>query len=129
MINAGSYQWMAKFEMCAGLKKPFPTVTTFKKQGNKYKEIKSRPDKLGFKLGGKEYPYDYYIGGTDSCSGDSGGGLYTWINGVPTLLGVVSRGFGSGMKNGCAERNFPGIYSRVARYLEWIHKNSKDGNC
>jgi hypothetical protein len=37
------------------------------------------------------YPLDYYISGTDSCNGDSGGPLYTWKDGVPTLIGVVSR--------------------------------------
>ena len=37
------------------------------------------------------YPLDYFISGTDSCKGDSGGGLYTWRDGVPTLMGVVSR--------------------------------------
>ena len=117
--------------MCAGLKKHFPNVTTFEKQGKKYKEIESSKDTLGLEgpKKGAKYPYNYYVSGTDSCSGDSGGGLYAWIKGVPTLLGVVSRGFGSGLKKGCAETNFPGIYSRVARYLEWIHKNSKDGNC
>jgi hypothetical protein len=37
------------------------------------------------------YSLDYYISGTDSCKGDSGGGLYTWRDGAPTLMGVVSR--------------------------------------
>ena len=75
------------------------------------------------------YPFDYYIGGTDSCNGDSGGGLYYWKNGIPTLLGVVSRGFGSNNQDGCGELNFPGVYTRVQRYLDWIHQNSKDGDC
>lgn len=35
------------------------------------------------------YPYDFYVGGTDACNGDSGGGLYTWKSGAkgPTLIG------------------------------------------
>ena len=37
------------------------------------------------------YKLDYYISGTDSCNGDSGGPAYRWVNGVPTLIGVVSR--------------------------------------
>jgi len=130
MTTSGDYQFLGKWEMCAGKKKEFHNITTYIKEGKKYKKTTSMRDMMGLKgPKGTEYPYNYYISGTDSCSGDSGGGLYTWRDGIPTLLGVVSRGFGSGHKNGCAERNFPGIYSRVSRYLEWIHKNSKSGNC
>lgn len=49
----------------------------------------------------------------DSCFGDSGGPLMTqglfW-----TLEGVVSFG------NGCGYEGWPGIYTRVSRYVEWI---------
>ena len=38
-----------------------------------------------------KYSLEYYVAGTDSCNGDSGGPLYTWKNDVPTLIGVVSR--------------------------------------
>jgi hypothetical protein len=41
--------------------------------------------------GNGTYTLDYYVSGTDSCKGDSGGGLYSWRDGVPTLMGVVSR--------------------------------------
>lgn len=37
------------------------------------------------------YPYEYYISGTDSCNGDSGGPVYRWVDGVPTLIAVVAR--------------------------------------
>ena len=130
MTTHGDYQFLGKWEMCAGKKKEFHDVNTYTKEGENYKKTKSEKDMMGLKgPKGTEYPFDYYVSGTDSCSGDSGGGLYTWKDGVPTLIGVVSRGFGSGHKNGCAERNFPGIYSRVSRYLEWINKHAKDGKC
>ena len=130
MTTLGSYQFLGKWEMCAGKPKTFHKVVTYKRSGTKYKKVPSHKNMMGLTgPKGSAYPFPYYISGTDSCSGDSGGGLYAWRDGKPTLLGVVARGFGSGHKDGCAERNFPGIYSRVSRYLEWIHKHTKDGSC
>ena len=129
LVDKGNYQFFGKYDMCAGRKKKFKTIQSYKKTRNgEYKFDKNMTNYFGLNEDGK-YMYDYYIGGTDSCSGDSGGGLYYWKNGIPTLLGVVSRGYGSDRKNGCGELNFPGIYTRVTRYLEWIHENSKTGNC
>ena len=130
LTDMGGYTWYGKYELCGGRKLKFRGQTTYTKQGNNYKLKGNETNFLGLTgKKGKAYPYDYYLGGTDSCNGDSGGGLYTWKDGKATLLGVVSRGWGSGGKDGCAERNFPGVYSRVTRYLQWIDTNTEDGNC
>ncbi|KAL9694467.1 hypothetical protein quinque_013752 [Culex quinquefasciatus] len=50
-------------------------------------------------------------GGIDSCWADSGGPLVT--NG-DVLIGIVSTGIG------CARSGFPGIYTRVSEFTNWI---------
>lgn len=56
-----------------------------------------------------------FDGGVDACQGDSGGALVT---GVPaTLTGLASTGIG------CAERGYPGLYTRITTFLPWIMAN------
>ncbi|RNA18182.1 trypsin I-P1-like [Brachionus plicatilis] len=64
-----------------------------------------------------------FSGGKDTCQGDSGGPLFVKeiVNGVTKfiLVGITSYG------DGCAQRGFPGIYTKVAPYLNWISSNIK----
>ncbi|MFA7266976.1 MAG: serine protease, partial [Candidatus Nanopelagicales bacterium] len=53
-------------------------------------------------------------GGTDACQGDSGGPLVSAVDGRSRLVGVVSAG------TGCALARYPGIYTRVSTYSNWI---------
>ncbi|GAU88613.1 hypothetical protein RvY_01282 [Ramazzottius varieornatus] len=55
-------------------------------------------------------------GGRDACQGDSGGPMTVFKNGVWELAGIVSGGFG------CARANSPGIFTRVASFVDWINQ-------
>ena len=51
--------------------------------------------------------------------GDSGGPLTVMANGRFTQVGIVSFGYK------CGDKEFPGVYTKVAPYLSWIAENTK----
>jgi hypothetical protein len=51
---------------------------------------------------------------SDTCQGDSGGPLAVQVGGIWTLAGITS--FGAG----CATAPYPGVYTEVSTYRDWI---------
>jgi len=89
----------------------FPTKYFYKarRKSNKNKQLAQLP---------KEYKFNWYLGGKDTCSGDSGGPVWRIadIEGEKRAvqIGVVSRG------NQCAGFNNPGIYGRVKSIYDFV---------
>ncbi|KAF5295127.1 hypothetical protein FQA39_LY13278 [Lamprigera yunnana] len=63
----------------------------------------------------------YPQGSKDSCQGDSGGPMHVLTGSNHVLVGIVSWG------EGCARPNYPGVYTRVNKFISWIVGNTKDG--
>ncbi|XP_057601571.1 vitamin K-dependent protein C isoform X2 [Hippopotamus amphibius kiboko] len=55
----------------------------------------------------------------DACEGDSGGPMVVSFRGTWFLVGLVSWG------EGCGRLQNYGVYTKVSRYLDWIHSHIK----
>ncbi|XP_023371693.1 serine protease 44-like [Otolemur garnettii] len=64
-----------------------------------------------------------YAEGKDSCKGDSGGPLVCELNDTWIQVGIVSWGLG------CAKKGFPGIYTEVSFYKDWIIAHMSQASC
>lgn len=51
---------------------------------------------------------------TEACVGDSGNPLVNFVGNKYVLVGIDSTGHGSGLQR------YPGVYTRVASYVDWI---------
>jgi secreted trypsin-like serine protease len=59
----------------------------------------------------------------DTCQGDSGGPLMMFnSDNFWEVVGITSYG------HGCAEPDYPGVYTRVAAYEMWINITMNNGN-
>lgn len=61
--------------------------------------------------------------GKDACSGDSGGPLMMYDKSNPSrpywyIVGLVS--FGT---NSCGVAGWPGVYTRISNYIDWIRNS------
>lgn len=56
----------------------------------------------------------------DSCDGDSGTGLMSFDGNNWTLDGIVSFGYLCGLQG------WPGIYTKISAYSEWIQKHMEN---
>jgi secreted trypsin-like serine protease len=88
-------------------------------------ECQARYTSLGvrdFSVSESELCASYPDGGRDSCYGDSGGPLVTAKPGGRGYIqvGVVSWG------PQCGNPHFPGVYTSVAKYEDWILKTMKE---
>ncbi|KAG8196782.1 hypothetical protein JTE90_014514 [Oedothorax gibbosus] len=61
-------------------------------------------------------------GGKDACQGDSGGPMVNKLKDHSYVqLGVVSFGYG------CAQAGYPGVYTRLSKYTQWLYDNTDLG--
>ncbi|KAF5402293.1 Transmembrane protease serine 9 [Paragonimus heterotremus] len=68
---------------------------------------------------GHEFCAGYHKSGLGTCPGDSGSGLVCKHHGSMTVVGVLS---GS---DAAQPQNFPSIYVRVAKFIDWIQMEMK----
>ncbi|XP_019880096.1 phenoloxidase-activating factor 1 [Aethina tumida] len=83
----------------------------------KSKNVKSPITFKHFCAGGKNY--------RDSCTGDSGGPLHAIVpdDDEDSVVKYVQQGIVSFGPKNCGAEGFPGVYTRIAYYMDWILNN------
>ncbi|XP_041989111.1 transmembrane protease serine 9-like, partial [Aricia agestis] len=90
-----------------------PVLSNYECKNTKYNESKIQEGHLC-----AGYPNTAHV---DGCTGDSGGPLIAENKDhAYDLIGVVSFGYG------CARKGFPGVYTRITKYLDWIKEHTDD---
>ncbi|XP_010335314.2 serine protease 44 isoform X2 [Saimiri boliviensis] len=84
----------------------------FKKHVGRWNEVIKKGTVCGYSDQGK-----------DACQGDSGGPLVCELNGVWVQVGIVSWGIG------CGRKGYPGVYTEVSFYKQWIVDHLKQASC
>ncbi|KAM6221809.1 hepatocyte growth factor activator [Rhynchocyon petersi] len=79
----------------------------------------SSPEVYGADISPNMLCAGYFDCKADACQGDSGGPLVCEKNGVAYLYGIISWG------DGCGQYNKPGVYTRVANYVDWINDRTQ----
>lgn len=54
------------------------------------------------------------------CLGDSGGGLYVYVNDKWTIRGVISAAIGKQTSGICDVQNYFSVYTDTGKYFDWI---------
>jgi len=124
-------------EYCSGFKMEFPKYKVFNRKYNgkdkkgkrqyKFEPEGEKVDKMKDSKTKSQSKLDFYIGFSDSCSGDSGGPLFMFEKDKKVYqVGVVSRGGAD-----CGGFNQPGIYASLnyKKNLDWVVESSKSGTC
>ncbi|CAF1029212.1 unnamed protein product [Adineta ricciae] len=63
-----------------------------------------------------------YNGGKDACLGDSGGPILQWTGQYWEQVGIIGHNFQ------CGRPEYPGVYTRLGQYLQWIAKILNETN-
>lgn len=63
--------------------------------------------------------------GKDSCRGDSGGSLMTVTSKRAGEVNWYAEGIVSFGPHPCGTLGWPGVYTKVSEYVDWIRRNIK----
>lgn len=96
----------------------FPPQNTPRSEGVQMYDMSvcTGPDRYGpFEVTSGMVCAGHLDGRIDTCTGDSGGPLTCVVNGQHVLYGITSWG------KGCGRRGQPGMYTKITKFLRWIH--------